>query len=54
MKQLLVIGFGMTFAIFATMAIGKIYGFGGALVSIIAGAVAIAIANDCVKTRPWS
>ncbi|MCA9803991.1 MAG: hypothetical protein KC777_18610 [Cyanobacteria bacterium HKST-UBA02] len=53
MKQILVIAFGLTYAIFATMAIGKVFGAGGALVSIIAGAIAIAIVQDCVKERPW-
>lgn len=53
MKQFLVLAFGMAYACFATIAIAKVYGYGATIVSILAGAIAIAIVNDCVKKRPW-
>lgn len=53
MKQFLVLAFGGTYAVFATMAIGKVFGYGAMLVSIIAGGIAIAIALECVKKRSW-
>ena len=53
MKQFFVLAFGMTYACFSIMAIGKVFGFTATVVAILASAIAIAIVNDCVKERPW-
>lgn len=53
MKQLLVLAFGGTYTVFATMAIGKVFGYGPMLISIIAGAILVALVIDCVKKRSW-
>ncbi len=49
LKQFIVLAFGITYAIFSTMAIGAVFGYAPMLLSILAGAIAIAIVNDCTK-----
>lgn len=49
LKQILVLGFGLTYACFSTIAIGAVFGYAPMLLSILAAAIAVAIVNDSAK-----